>query len=402
MHVIDFMCSSVIARGHLIRPKRFEDSWKSRTSQLDRRRDGCGCHAVIGMSPPARVNSVKAMRFLLLSDIHNNLLAVEKMRGQESNGFDALVVAGDIGSDSTQQIFDVLATFGCPVLYVYGNWDHKLAYDASFGDTCHHLHLSPFESGPITVLGFSGCTANWGQNPEAQLLYQEVSDANSEIIHALNAAENEEKRAKSLIEDEYIASVDALTTTSRRPPSRRKLKALDADRRRKLATLSKAVEDVKSSDAYNSYVRQASSISAETLTRNRHALREVLKPLETATERTVIVTHDRLFKTQSEFPGVPIFLFGHRHGFSETTFQGAKYVNVSALDMRRLIRPKEFLRGELFEQFRNLNVGNYAILEWSQTTGFAVKCVGLEIGLDWQENWELETSFQMRGAPFLS
>lgn len=342
------------------------------------------------------------MRFLLLSDIHDNLLAVQQMRAQESNSFDALVVAGDIGSHTAQQIFDVLATFRCPVLYVYGNWDYKLAYDASFGDACHHLHLSPFESGPIAFVGFSGCTAHWGQNPEARRLFQEVDDANSQIIRSLSEAKNGERRGKSLVEAEYTAAVDAWTAASQRPPSQRKLKALDADRRRKLAALSKAVEEVKSTDAYSLYVHQRSAVSGEALVRNRRALSEVLEQLDTARERAVVVTHDRLFKTQIDFPGVPIFLFGHRHGFAETTFQGAKHVNVSALDIRRLIRPKEFSRGDHFEQFRNLNVGNYAILEWSQATGFAVKCVGLEIGLDWQENWELETSFQMPGAPFLS
>lgn len=341
------------------------------------------------------------MRFLLLSDIHDNLSAVQKMRTQESNGFDALIVAGDIGSHCTQQIFDVLATFGCPVLYVYGNWDYKLAYDASYGDTCRHLHLVPFESGPITFVGFSGCTVNWGQNPEAKRLYQEVDDAHSAIIHTLSDAKIEEERTKSVVEAEYDASVDALKATSRRPPSQRKLKALDAERRRKLATLSKAVEDVKSTEAYSSYVRQQSSVSAEALIRNRRALSEVLKRLELTRQRTVIVTHDRLFKTQSEIPSVPIFLFGHRHGFAETTFQGAKYVNVSALDMRCLVRPKQFSRGDLFEQLRNLNVGNYVILEWDKTTGFTVRRVDIEIGVDWQENWELETSFKMPGAPYL-
>lgn len=61
------------------------------------------------------------MRFLVLSDIHNNLVAIQKIRAQESNSYDAVVVAGDIGSDSAHQIFEILATFSCPVLYVDGN-----------------------------------------------------------------------------------------------------------------------------------------------------------------------------------------------------------------------------------------------------------------------------------------
>ncbi|AXA39418.1 Calcineurin-like phosphoesterase domain family protein [Rhizobium leguminosarum] len=324
------------------------------------------------------------------------------MRAQESNSFDVLVVAGDIGSDCTHQIFDVLTTFKCPVLYVYGNWDHKLSYDASFGDVCHHLHLSPFESGPITFAGFSGCTAGWGQNPEAQRLHEEVNVAHSEIIRSLDSAKNEEKRAASLIEDEYTASVDALTTTSRRSLSQRKLKALDADRQRKLAALSKIAEDIRGADAYGLYLGQLSSVSEEVLTRNRRSLSEMLRQVETPRERTVVVTHDRLAKTQTDFAGVPVFLFGHRHGFAETNYQGAKYINVSALDLRRTVRPKVFSRGDHWKQFRNINFGNYAVLEWDQSAGFNVTRIPLDLDLDWQEHWELETVIHMPNAPFLS
>ncbi|MBM7043593.1 metallophosphoesterase family protein [Rhizobium lusitanum] len=342
------------------------------------------------------------MRFLLLSDIHNNLRAVEKMRAQESNCFDALIVAGDIGSDSTHQIFDVLATFKCPVLYVYGNWDHKLSYDVSFGDPCHHLHLSPFKSGPITFAGFSGCTASWGQNPEALRLYKEIGDTHSEIIRALNDAENEAIRQKALIEAEYTASVDALTATSRRSPSQRKLKALDAERRRRNNALSKMVEDIKGADAYSQYLRQRSSISDEVLAWNRRSLSQVLTQVEAPRERTVIVTHDRLVKTQTDFAGVAVFLFGHRHGFAETSHQGAKFINVSALDLRRTIRPKVFLKGDRWKQYRNLNFGNYAVLEWDQSAGFKVTRIPLDIDSAWQESWEFETVFDMPDAPFLS
>ena len=64
------------------------------------------------------------MRVLALSDIQNDLVAVRKMRAQEiRNAFDAIVVAGDIGGEQEQDIFKILSTFRCPVLYVYGNWD---------------------------------------------------------------------------------------------------------------------------------------------------------------------------------------------------------------------------------------------------------------------------------------
>jgi predicted phosphodiesterase len=84
------------------------------------------------------------MRFLLVSDIHGNVTAVRKLRAMETNRFDAVVVAGDIGSKGAAETMGVLASFECPVLYVYGNWDRDLAYDANFGADCHHLHLAPF------------------------------------------------------------------------------------------------------------------------------------------------------------------------------------------------------------------------------------------------------------------
>lgn len=341
------------------------------------------------------------MRFLLLSDIHNNESAVEQLRAQERNRFDALVVAGDIGSDSAQQIFDILATFGCPVLYIYGNWDHKLGYAETFGRNLHHLHLAPFKAGPVSFVGFSGCTAGWGQNPEAQRLDAEVDTAHSEIIERLDALKAEERKAKAVIEADHKAAVDALNATSRRGPSQKKMKALDTARDRKLAELSIPLEEIQKTDAYRRYMDDRASVSTETLAKNRRDLSELVGQMKGEKERLVVVTHDRLGTTQADFPEVPIFLFGHRHGFSDTVYKGARYINVSALDMRRLLRPKQPSRGDGFEVFRNLNVGNYAVLEWTQDSGFQVERIALETVAGWEENWELETAFQMPGAIFL-
>jgi predicted phosphodiesterase len=56
------------------------------------------------------------MRLLAFSDIHRNLEAVRKLRASEANSFDAVVVAGDIGSESANEFFKILSTFNCPVL----------------------------------------------------------------------------------------------------------------------------------------------------------------------------------------------------------------------------------------------------------------------------------------------
>lgn len=343
------------------------------------------------------------MKFLLLSDIHNNVSAVEKMRVQEANSFDALVVAGDIGSDCAQQIFDILATFNCPILYIYGNWDHRLVYDASFGNLSHHLHLSPFDAGPVTFVGFSGCNANWGQNPEALRLHQAVEDAHSGIICALNNAENEFAQQKVRIEGEYTASVNELMEKpSRRTVPKGKLNALEARRDRQLVEAAKVIDAVKGTDAYSLYLHHRSSVTEQVLVCNRYALSQLLPKIRKPRDRIVVVTHDRLAKTQADFVGIPVFLFGHRHGFAQTNYQGAKYINVSALDLRRTIRPKVFSKGDHFKQFRNINLGNYAVMEWHENVGVNVVCMPLDIDPDWQVDWQFEMDFQMPGAPFLA
>jgi predicted phosphodiesterase len=85
------------------------------------------------LSPQSLAISRKAhaMRLLAFSDIHHNLVAVRKMRALENNSFDAIIVAGDIGNESAADFFGILATFKCPVMYVYGNWDNKLGYKTS-------------------------------------------------------------------------------------------------------------------------------------------------------------------------------------------------------------------------------------------------------------------------------
>ena len=45
-----------------------------------------------------------------------------------------------------------------------------------------------------------------------------------------------------------------------------------------------------------------------------------------------MVTHERLFGIDRDFPGLSLHLFGHRHGFKMTTHKGTACVNVSALD----------------------------------------------------------------------
>ena len=114
------------------------------------------------------------MRLLAFSDIHHNLVAVRKMRASEANSFDAIVVAGDIGSESAEEFFKILSTFKCPVLYVLGNWDHELGYRKRYGDDCHLIHSNVVTIGDLHFTGFSGCPTNWGKNPIARKILSKV------------------------------------------------------------------------------------------------------------------------------------------------------------------------------------------------------------------------------------
>ena len=138
------------------------------------------------------------MKLLGISDIHGNVEAARRLRGREDNGFDAIVVAGDIGGDAAMEIMDILVSFACPVLYIYGNWDRRLPYDLDFGPTCRHLHLCAVDCCGWRFVGISGLPTSWGLNPIAASLRQEVnrryrsvSRDSAEFLGAVRKAERE-------------------------------------------------------------------------------------------------------------------------------------------------------------------------------------------------------------------
>lgn len=262
------------------------------------------------------------MRFLLVSDIHGNVAAVRKLRAMETNRFDAVVVAGDIGSKGAGETMGVLASFECPVLYVYGNWDRDLAYGAAFSPDCHHLHLAPFRCGPLAFAGFSGCPSGWGRNPVAETRYRQV------------------------------------TRNQRR------------------------------------------SVQGRILAENRRLLGEAIKASPTPPGRTIVVTHERLSRTDVDLSGVPVFLFGHKHRFADTILNGSRFINVAALDMRLVVQPKGTGASEP-SQTRTVNVGNYAVMEWTAAGRFEVSCVRLDQP-PWDEEWEMVENCAVREVPFLS
>jgi hypothetical protein len=94
------------------------------------------------------------MKILAISDIHNNIACVRKLRAQEANEYDVIVIAGDIGSHAAADIFATLATFECPIVYVHGNWD-RMAEDAKVWAGVQLVHLKAVKVGSLTFAGYS-------------------------------------------------------------------------------------------------------------------------------------------------------------------------------------------------------------------------------------------------------
>ncbi|ANM04995.1 calcineurin-like phosphoesterase domain-containing protein [Rhizobium phaseoli] len=229
-------------------------------------------------------------RILACSDIHNNVNAVRQLRAREGNDYDALIVAGDMGSDAADEIFDILRTFDCPILYVFGNWDSRLRHDQNFGDRCHHLHLSPYPVGDLAIVG-------------------ETIDG---------------------IDPEWEASIEVKTGD---PASVAIARQEHVDRQR--AKLSKIVAGQ-------------------------------------SPERTVVVSHYRLTKTQTFLPGAPLFLFGHIHRFEDIKYRGQRFVNVSAMDKKVMVTRKGLRRAGLGDH-RFLNDGSYVVISHDARAGFAIE-----------------------------
>jgi predicted phosphodiesterase len=225
------------------------------------------------------------MRLLGISDIHGDLAGVITLRKKVKSVFDAIVVAGDIASgelNSAQEIMSVLSTFGCPVLYVLGNWDWNVPYDVDLGRNCVHLHHRSFELCGVRFVGMSGVVQNWGLHPIALEVRQ---------------------RAVNVSQARHLQ--DVKTRRLKRSPPWGGL-----------------------------YIFETERVNKEIYSRNREALIKTIS--EGNPLRTIVITHDRVFRMQEEIPNVPLYLFGHKHEYSDTVWRGSRYLNISCLDTNYL------------------------------------------------------------------
>lgn len=270
------------------------------------------------------------MRILAFSDIHGNLAAIKKLRALEENSFDAVFIAGDVGccNDAELKFWTVVESFRCPVIHVYGNWDHDKTYEA--GSTKGVLlDRNLVRLGEFFVCGYSGCSANWGRNPVAVRILNEVED----------------KFASVIAEHSSLTYGHGLATFERSTKYRRYMKAY--------TYAQAAVESV-----------------------NRQEMVSAVRASGVPLNRLIVMTHDRLFRICEQLEGLKCHVFGHRHCFKHTRRGETEFVNVAALDRVISCLPAEFkgtfecpthpfacFRCHDRDNLRNVNSGDYAVIE---------------------------------------
>lgn len=218
------------------------------------------------------------MQLLACSDIHNNIQAVQTLRAQEQNCFDAILIAGDIGSESAANILDIFDSYQCPVFFVYGNWDNQLEYFSLDKPQRHQVHLNLFEVNRFYITGFSGCPTSWGKNPEAQQLLSQNDIQFSALLNNVG-------RVKAGI----------------------------------------------SPDQKNAYHLARKAIEKQILQLTRKKLSEILAEIPDKNKSTLILTHERL--TKLDEIGRPFMhIHGHLHTDSYSVYKGPHIFNVACLD----------------------------------------------------------------------
>lgn len=330
-------------------------------------------------------------KILAFSDVHLNLGCIRKLRAQEKNIFDAVVIAGDMGGVAMSEMISIVSTFECPVYYVYGNWDNQLGYEEKFGDQCSLLHLQVETVGGLFFAGFSGCPTHWGRNPVSLKFNKALQKKYAVLLKNIEEARNLAKFEFALIRKQHedrIAQMEKAARGKSKWPFISALIPLEPKCERKEKAVMKNYESFMKSPEYKNYLNDALLTHRKIEHANRQQLIDAIKLLKVDVGRLVLVTHERMYRIHEEIGGLGFHLFGHRHGFKHTVFKGTNYVNVSVLDNVRSVIPKKQgmkLSKKSSEECFNVNAGNYCVIEIQQDGQNNIQCKELNI----EEGWEL-------------
>jgi len=152
------------------------------------------------------------MRILALSDLHDDISRLRILREQEENNFEALVVAGDVGDKYRNEKFEILDSFECPVLIVYGNWDNKATYDGKVSKNSVLLHHKTIQVNEYFFTGFSGSPTSWGLNPIYLEEKKMVEQKHADILEKYKQAKAHGENQKQEIESKYIILLESMAS----------------------------------------------------------------------------------------------------------------------------------------------------------------------------------------------
>ncbi|MDE8347294.1 MAG: metallophosphoesterase family protein [Acidocella sp.] len=299
------------------------------------------------------------MRILSFSDIHDDVEAVRRLRFLESNRFDAIIIAGDMGQNNAAEILRISLTFECPVLYVVGNHDTMSGYDGSIRAPAIHIHNGPTVIDKRCVVGYSGVDIDWGCNQIANQVWDEFGPLIAKYKD-LEAKDTELAIAAAEFSIKYGFNVS-------RPSQQRE-------------RLHRTRPWIKYQDLITARRRTV-------FDRNIVRVSDLLKETGMAEKNAIFVSHARTFKIQKIMPSLGMHLFGHAHGFKDTKTGETRFVNVSALDLARSIIRKKISEFKVeVPGLPTFNFGTYTVIEISKDDQIITQSIRL-----WSGGEEYET-----------
>lgn len=267
------------------------------------------------------------MKILSISDIHNNIAAVRKLIDKEDDRFDAIIIAGDIGSECFDDTIILLTKYNCPILFVFGNWDHDINYNLMLHKQAIHLHNNIVCTSDACFVGFSGCKSNWGNNEIASSFYREFN-------------------AKNSIEDLYdeINNLKKSSSLKNVPFSEK-------------SRIHKEICKIKQTDRYRAYQKKLIETDRLIEKLNVENINDILKnnANEVSDKFVIIVSHERIVGISELMNRFNFHIFGHRHTFNVTRKMNNVYINTSCLD--------EYLCVKMKNEFYRTLSGSYAIIQ---------------------------------------
>jgi hypothetical protein len=251
---------------------------------------------------------------------------------------------------------------------VYGNHDDSLKYDKKMKGQSALLHMNIIKCNEFAFAGYSGCQANWGQNPIAlNILGRRPASLRSVTGNSEFLAY---RRKKADIERTYDRAIGRLKGAAKKGQTLTLIEQRDAE----IAESRKPMEAILESMKYGtlrSDFKKIEKLKHEVLRMNREQLLETIDQSGVSPSNVIVVTHER---TPWKYLGEAfLHLFGHQHGFADHVYKGTRYINVPALDGLITVRPRR-LRNWSYSDCRNVNGGSYAVIAISSSREISVVC----------------------------